>query len=375
MTLSLTRKLIPTTNRNFPGTLLNASGDLYILVHETGNTQVGAGAAMHANFVYNGGGASSVSFHFTVDHLTSYQMLKASHVGWHASDGCDNRATDWGCFASVAIETCVDSGNIYKDQTRRNLAELIVMILSGDPRIDFGGVDPKRFSVTRIRTHNDSAYDKKWCPTYMLNEGYVPTLRANVATRLSGSAPAASIVANDWVKTTGELNVRSAPSLGGKLVGTLKSGTVAKIISDGTRYSAYADGYTWYNISIPAIGTGWAAGDWLEEIAPPAPAIVYADPKPVPELAALRKEDADTAAGLVMKNGVAFFTVWDEVQAIRPARIRQYAYADSKPIAADATVGQRRWVSHAFTADDGKGYYYDEHAGRLLMSDWKRVQD
>src|SRR5690606_32035807 len=108
-------------------------GDLYIMVHETANTAVGADAEMHARFVANGGGSSSVSFHFAVDNFEAWQMLQLKWAGWHASDGCDDRNADWGCFRSVAIETCVDSGNIYKTPTRRNLAVLISMIVNGDP--------------------------------------------------------------------------------------------------------------------------------------------------------------------------------------------------------------------------------------------------
>lgn len=376
MALAVKKRFMPATNRNYPGPELNDSGDLYILVHETGNTAPGATAEMHANFVYNGGGSSSVSFHLTVDQVEAWQMMKLNIIGWHASDGCDSRALDWGCFRSVAIETCVNSNNIYKQQTRKNLAELIAMIINGDPAIDFGGIDHKRFSVDRIRTHNDAAWDKKWCPTYMLNDGYVPVLRADVAARVSGVAPSiptSGLVVGDTVKSTAVLNVRQGAATKWPVRWQLQPGEIA-YIKDGPRVE---DGYVWFDVANTDKGTGWAAADWLERIDPPKPEPLptYAPARPVSELAALRKEDADTAAALVVKNGVDFFTVWDEVEAVRDTPLLQFAYKGAKEIGPRAKKGDRRWVSHAFTANDKRGYYYDEHAARLVMADWKRVRD
>ena len=218
MALTVKKKMLPWGNRNHPKTTLNGSGDLYIMVHETGNTRAGTGAAMHANFVYNGGGASSVSFHFAVDEKEAWQMMACNTVGWHASDGCDNRNLDWGCFRSVAIETCVNDGNIYKQATRKKLAELIAMIINGDPAIDFGGIDYRRFSLDRIRTHHDAANDKKWCPRYMLNEGYIPVLRANVTSLVRGTTPTPlppvkGIEIGGTVTSTDVLNVRQGSEL------------------------------------------------------------------------------------------------------------------------------------------------------------------
>lgn len=380
MALAVKKKMLPWNNRNHPKSELNGSGDLYIMVHETGNTSVGANALMHANFVYNGGGSSSVSFHLTVDEREAWQMMRLNTVGWHASDGCDNRNLDWGCFRSVAIETCVHSNNRYKQQTRKNLAELIAMIVNGDPSIDFGGIDHKRFSVDRIRTHNDAAYDNKWCPRYMLTEGYIPILRADVVNRVKGTTPSAppqpvkGIKIGDTVKSNAVLNVRQGSELKYPVRYQLQPGDQA-YIKDGPRV---ADGYTWYDVVHSKHGSGWAAADWLERVEAPKPVppkVTYAEPRPVSELAALKKADADTAAALVMKNGVNFFTVWDEVEALRETPLLQFAFKGAKEIGPKAKKGDRRWVSHAFTADDKQGYYYDEHAARLIMNDWKRVKD
>lgn len=280
-TIHLTRKMIPARASNRPGAKLNSTGGLYVTVHETGNTRPGAGAAMHANFVYNGGGTSNVSFHFTVDHLGAYQMLPCDEIAYHASDGCDNRNTDLGCFASVAIETCVDSGNVNKVQTRENLIALISMIITGHPSIDYGSVKPARFSADRIRTHNDWAYDKKWCPTYMLNDGYVPRIaplvRANIGnvTPAPTPVPESTFKIGDRLKATDRLNVRQGYGTDYKIVKTLDVGDEVQVVADDAGHFAIAaDGYTWVNIKANG-GSGWAAGDWLERtkepVPPPAP--------------------------------------------------------------------------------------------------------
>jgi hypothetical protein len=379
MGLTIKKRMVPTTNRNHPNTLLNPTGDLYIIVHETGNTGAGTGARMHADFVMNGGGSSSVAFHFAVDQTPeAYQMFALKWIGWHASDGCNSRADDWGCFRGVAIETCVNDGNRYKDQTRRNLATLIYMIITGDPQIDFGGVDHRRFSADRIRTHNQTAFDRKWCPTYMLNDGYVPVLVSQVRTLVSGVTPAPvnGLSLGDTAEVTEALNVRRGAGTNHPVTGVLQPGTRVTIITDGTTHVRAADGYTWLNVQT-ALGTGWVASEWLKKVvvAPPPKPVEYAPRVVIPELAALTVADRDTAAALVLKNGIHFITVWDEVEAIDTAVNLQFAYEGAKPTEDPSPKGTRRWVSHLFQADDKRWYYYDERANRLIASQWKRVND
>lgn len=186
--IKITRQMIPTTNPNFPGSLLNA-GLLYLTVHETGNTRTGAFAQQEANFLKSGGGSSNVAFHFAVDHLGAFQCLPLNRIGWHAGDGCDSRAQDIGCFASVAIETCVGNNNQYKDATRANLLKLIAAIVSGDTQIDFGGTNPKRFSTQRIAPHKRWSSYSKECPTFMLRDGYMWTIIAKATALIADLIP------------------------------------------------------------------------------------------------------------------------------------------------------------------------------------------
>ena len=274
-TIPLKKKYPAKKSSNRPGILLNLTGDLWITIHETANENPGANAKMHADFVFNGGGKSNVSFHFVVDKDGAYQLLPCNEIGYHASDGCDNRATDFGCFASVAIEVCVDDGNVNKAQTRENLIALISMILSGHKDIDFGGIDPKRFSVSRIATHNKWAADKKWCPRHMLNDGYIGLVPGKVRENMAGHnptpVPGGPFVIGDRLVTTDTLNVRAGYGTRYPIQKTLPKGSKVTVIADDIgAFAVAADGYLWINVSHGS-GTGWAASNWMERFEEPAP--------------------------------------------------------------------------------------------------------
>lgn len=187
--VKITQQMIPKGNRNRPGDKLNVA-PLWITIHDTGNPGAGADAQMHATFVKNGGGESSVSFHGTVDDAEAIQLLPADEIGWHAGDGCDNRTTDLGCFQSFAIETCVNSdGNWTK--TKANLVDFVAAIITGDPRIDYAG-RKGQFSVDRIAQHNK--WSGKHCPAKIRNEGswntIIAAIKAKVAEIEGGTTPA-----------------------------------------------------------------------------------------------------------------------------------------------------------------------------------------
>lgn len=166
--------LIPWGNGNRPGTKLATTVQPYITVHETSNYNVGADAEMHRVFTHQGGGSSAVSFHFAVDDYEAIQLLPCDEIGWHAGDGCDQYpdgvgTDDIGCFASVSIETCVNSDSSW-EQTKHNLSELIAMIASGDDRINWGdGRYKSRMSKERIAQHN--RWSGKNCPLKIRAEG------------------------------------------------------------------------------------------------------------------------------------------------------------------------------------------------------------
>jgi hypothetical protein len=154
---------------NAPATLLNRTAPRPI-GHNTDNPGTGADALMHATFVKNGGGQSGVSFHWAIDSIRAVQILPLDRIGYHASDGCDNRSTDTGCYDGVAFENCDNKdGDIRK--TFDNFCKLIALIEWGDPRINYGTMPKGAFVgfIDRLLGHHDVAYDAKWCPSDFMN--------------------------------------------------------------------------------------------------------------------------------------------------------------------------------------------------------------
>lgn len=175
--------LIPAGNPNRPGAKINAQGAVWATVHENGNPR--SGAVAERNFTHGGGGEDRVSYHFAVDAERAIQLLPLDEIGWHAADGCDNRATDTGCFLSYAIETCqlAPLGSDEWERTLRNLVRLIVMVKSGDSRIVYGSAAKPRFANALMAQHN-RWYPQKNCPQRIRDTGRWQQLTWAVETAL-----------------------------------------------------------------------------------------------------------------------------------------------------------------------------------------------
>ena len=93
----------------------------YITIHETANTNRGANAEMHANFINNG---SSATWHYTVDDKQVIQHYLDTRQCWHAGDGSGKGNTE-----SIGIEICVNSdGNFNK--AIENAVELVKELMA-----------------------------------------------------------------------------------------------------------------------------------------------------------------------------------------------------------------------------------------------------
>lgn len=186
--VAIRKAMIPVVNPNRPSTKIAPGPHPYITIHETANPDAGADAEMHRVFTHNGGGPENVSFHFVVDDHEAIQLLPLDTIGWHAGDGCDDYPDgvgqdDIGCFASVAIETCVNRDGDW-DKTIKNLEDLCVLIITGSKDIDYGdGRTKGRFSPQRLAQHN--AWSGKECPRRIRNTDLWPTLVKDISERVN----------------------------------------------------------------------------------------------------------------------------------------------------------------------------------------------
>lgn len=125
----------------------------YITIHETDNTRKGANAKAHANYLKNGAGGASKSWHFTVDDKEIYQHLPTNEVGWHAGDGGNGT----GNRQSIGIEICVNRDGNY-EKAKENAAWLVRKLMK-----------EHNIPIERVVQHN--RWSGKNCPRRMREEG------------------------------------------------------------------------------------------------------------------------------------------------------------------------------------------------------------
>ncbi len=74
----------------------------YITIHNTANTNRGAGAVSHGKYLSGAGAKKAVSYHYAVDDSAIVHIIPDSENAWHAGDGANGK----GNRRSLAIEIC-----------------------------------------------------------------------------------------------------------------------------------------------------------------------------------------------------------------------------------------------------------------------------
>ncbi len=81
----------------------------FVVVHDTGNNNVGATAQMHSNYLVNN---TSVSWHYTVDQKEAIRHIPHDEVGYHAGDGLrEFGLNDTGVSATTDVPVITISSN------------------------------------------------------------------------------------------------------------------------------------------------------------------------------------------------------------------------------------------------------------------------
>ena len=121
--ITIQQHMIPAGRRNRPG---GRNPDVYITIHETGNTDAGADAAAHGAYLSSSAGeAALVSWHYTVDDHAIVQHLPDNETAYHAGDGADGP----GNVASIGIEICVNADGDFA-KAKKNAAALVRLLMS-----------------------------------------------------------------------------------------------------------------------------------------------------------------------------------------------------------------------------------------------------
>lgn len=116
----------------------NEDNAVWVVVHDTGNSNAGAGANLHARYLYNQANSPDgrqASWHYTVDEKEAYMHLPENEVAWHAGDGSAlpgldkvSPALGGGNRNGISIEMSVArDGHVFK--TWQNTAQLVADLL------------------------------------------------------------------------------------------------------------------------------------------------------------------------------------------------------------------------------------------------------
>lgn len=173
-------KLLPENTPNFRPTIpfnsdipkeykFNNDNVVWIVVHDTGNSNIGAGAELHANYLYQQAtqNGRQASWHYTVDNIEAYNHIPDNEVAYHAGDGSSKPSLDkespalgGGNRNGIGIEM-----SIQRDQspyiTWQNTAKLVSKLLV-----------KYNLPVEHQKFHND--FSGKECPQTLRKAGLVP---------------------------------------------------------------------------------------------------------------------------------------------------------------------------------------------------------
>lgn len=125
----------------------------YIVVHETGNTSVGADAENHSEYL-SGGKGGETSWHYTVDDHEIYHHVPDDEVAWHAGD---TRNPEGGNAHGIGIELCVNADGDF-EKTLDNGAKLVAYLLRAYD-----------LDLSAVTQHAD--YMEKNCPQTLRDSG------------------------------------------------------------------------------------------------------------------------------------------------------------------------------------------------------------
>ena len=115
--------LAPKGSKCRPGYALKAT---YITIHNTANTNAGAGAENHGKYLQGGGKSNTVSWHYAVDDKLIVRCIPENEAAWHAGDG--GKGT--GNRNSLAIEICEKMLSFNRAAITSRLQRMVDVVLN-----------------------------------------------------------------------------------------------------------------------------------------------------------------------------------------------------------------------------------------------------
>ena len=172
--VTIKEMLAPAGSKCRPGYALKPT---YITIHNTANTNSGAGAENHGKYLQGGGKSNTVSWHYAVDDKLIVLCIPENEAAWHAGDG--GKGT--GNRNSLAIEICENPESDLETATN-NAAELTASLM-------------EKYSIPLDRVVQHNHWSDKDCPRRIRRgEPYNwDTFLSRVQGYLNGETPSASM--------------------------------------------------------------------------------------------------------------------------------------------------------------------------------------
>lgn len=247
-----------TINRDFiskENTYAGANNPIYIVVHETDNPALGAGAQRHAQAQKNGNLATSVHYYCGSDgvyqaaeHSDGTYSIGKEYGGNHAVKDANNRN-------SINIEICVNVDGDY-NVARANAIELVKYL-----------IQTTGIQADHVIRHYDAK--GKYCPRKMLDN---PSLWEDFKTRIGAAVPATQtpeqvteILTGTVVTQKDPLVLRDAPN-GNKLTNIPKGANVTVLEQGADWHRVSYNGYTGYSAAkYIALNTNTSNGGYVAQ--------------------------------------------------------------------------------------------------------------
>lgn len=209
--LPITKKL--TTKRCY----INKNKPKYIVIHETDNTDKGAGAERHALAMSYGNLKGTV--HYYVDDKSIYQTLEHNNGAYAIGDLC-NKVNDskYGIhnWNSINIEICVNTDSDY-NKAVSNTIDLVKYLIKQE-----------NISIDRVVRHYDAT--RKNCPRKILStKGAWENFKNKCNSTPSNTFKNGDYSGRKAKVNTAVLNVRYNRGTNYKVVGQLKKGDIVEL--------------------------------------------------------------------------------------------------------------------------------------------------
>ncbi len=149
-------------------------------------------------------------------------------------------------------------------------------------RVTIAGVNDggqSRTFVYDVTVFDPASAPPPTTPTATPTSTHTPSLTPTPSRTPTGAPPTATnsptntptvipggFAPGDLFKTTVNLNMRSGPGTSYSTVATLPNGTMGEV----TGPPVFANGYTWYPVTVGGYGSGWAASEFFQYVGPTA---------------------------------------------------------------------------------------------------------